>query len=147
MELSQKKKANKTKQNKKPQSSLRSVHVMYEEGELWGQTGEGRRAGSSWLCTWQDSGEIALALGSSLPDICQVRAASHHRKLEGKQAWHWGSGSKNGKFAGSLKPEVKRVGGIAQWLRLFVSKLDKTSSQNKMHPHKSKLQGLMTQSE
>lgn len=67
--------------------------------------------------------------------------------MEGKQAWHWGCGSKNEKFAGSLKPEVKRVGGIPQWLRLFASKTDKTPSQNKIHPHKSKPQGRTTQSE
>lgn len=56
--------------------------------------------------------------------------------MEGKQAWHWGCGSKNGKFAGSLEPEVNRVGGIPQWLRLFASKMDKTPSQNKIPSQK-----------
>lgn len=43
---------------------------MYEEGRLWGQMGEGRRAGNCWPVHMEDSGEIALALGCPVPGIC-----------------------------------------------------------------------------
>lgn len=86
---------------------------------------------------------LLLGVLSQASVLSQVRAASHG----GQAGMTLGCGSKNGKFAGSLKPEVNRVGGIPQWLRLFASKMDKTPSQNKMHPHKSKPQGRMAQSE